>query len=80
MENANVIADTVHKSMPLTPKHSNIQIERISNGLGFSADHVRNTKEKITEEKMTPCKHHVATPPMPHSTNKEFKTLLSTKI
>lgn len=36
---------------------------------------------KITvEETMTPCKLHVATPPMPHTTNKELKTLLSTKI
>jgi len=73
-DSSELIANAVKKSMPHTPNQLVVAQSRNSAGV------IGNPKKTIVYESMTPCKYHVATPPMPLSTNSELKTLLSTKI
>lgn len=61
-----------------TPDRENINPDLVAYAVRNSTNKYQNPKYSSTGDKMTPCKLHIATPPM--TGNREMKTLLSQKI
>lgn len=60
-----------------TPDRENMNPDLVAFAVKNSNNKYQNPKYS-TGDKMTPCKHHVATPPM--TGHREMKTLLTQKI